>query len=114
MKPWEETWEADAEARHLHYNGANVLVPGGQIRLGEEHETWWEATEADVDRARLIAAAPEMARLLLELQDFEGAGCVACGHVSCGDETCKDHEPHSANCPIVAVLRKAGVLRHGD
>lgn len=51
-------------------------------------------------RARLAAAAPEMARLLVELERYE------CGQGKCGICRVRGHEP---DCRLIAVLRKAGV-----
>lgn len=66
---------------------------------------------AQGDRARLIAAAPEMARLLLTRVDNTDSGkdsvhwyCFACGHGG----------GHNDDCKLIAVLRKAGVLPSGE
>jgi hypothetical protein len=94
-RPIEETWEA----REATYGG-------WQVRC--ESQTWlnadpWRAEE----HCRLAAAAPEMARLLLELGEQphpndNGYRCPACG---------ADEDPdHFDDCRLVAVLRKAGVL----
>ncbi len=104
MKAHEETWEL------VPRNGGWRLHAEGE----EEHSTFWDA---DPGRARLAAAAPEMARLLLELQwsggSYEGdhmaACCPSCEAFSVtSDVTAGKHEP---GCRLAAVLQKAGVLQ---
>jgi hypothetical protein len=87
MKPWEETWEDDVVeiAAHVAYTP---------------------------ERRRLASAAPDMARVLLDVEWMfserdEYRRCPSCT----GLETTKD-EPrtgHYESCKLDAALRKAGV-----
>jgi hypothetical protein len=94
-KPHEEKWEAvPMLAKREPYWGIKV---DAATAIGLFPETFAmqryidEAKEQMPDRARLIAQAPAMARLLLKLQDAaEGE--------------------HDADCELAAVLRQAGVL----
>lgn len=105
MKPWEETWRWNG----LHPldvfgpDGGDLLFEGAVIRNDSDGP----------ERAKLAAAAPEMARLLLELEwadprnhwSDDGAnsnGCCVCGEYK--------KDGHKPDCALVAVLRKAGVL----
>lgn len=104
MKPWEETWTSDGESIRRVGDGHFRLDAVG---VGAESEA----------RAKLAAAAPEMARLLLELEavsDYYESKCPVCGAVADihhadarGRVWRVEHEP---SCRWVAVLRKAGVL----
>lgn len=127
MKPWEETWEA----REV----------GGtwQVRMPEQppHRAWLNVHPIgemdcphpdEAARARLAAAAPEMARLLVELSGgvdtSDGEYRERCP--VCHDRTMlpPDGRPgipvdlhpgaHSPDCRLVAVLRKAGVIEGGE
>lgn len=74
------------------------------------------ANDDDKARAKLAAAAPEMARLLRAKMFFRAQPdawyCIACGWR-------QDHDPatspqavgHSPSCELVAVLTKAGASR---
>jgi hypothetical protein len=103
MKPWEEPWkneEWEADSDDLYVKGTE---PDGSdwIKISE----WWWAKNRDPwqTRLRLAAAAPEMARLLLELQwsgDEARYRCPACEATA--------HPDHAPDCRLVAVLRKAG------
>jgi hypothetical protein len=112
-KSWEETWEAekccDANeccATYLSDDGTEI----GRFS-GIDDKPFHTA------RAKLAAAAPEMARLLLELQNvsypaetYNIDGCPVCrGRVDDGQ-----HVHHEPDCRLVAVLRKAGVLEEKD
>ena len=82
VKPWEETWT--------------------------ESEVWtFDQDDSPFDevctRVKLAAAAPEMARLLLDLEWMGEPGGYRC-------PSCADYHRHRPNCRLVAVLRKAGVL----
>lgn len=96
MKPWEETWTVEFEP----YGGYDCMSAGYSVRRGYYDEVCCvdvEGRSHDEDPgkaslAALIAAAPEMARLLLVLlRDHKNCGCPWCSK-------------------LVAVLRKAGVL----
>lgn len=111
-KVWEETWEADNSASS--HSGVFIQFRngvGGRV-LAETFNTPRFTGYAEpgvmLDRAKLAAAAPEMARLLLEAQwaSFGNYGsCSACPW--CASENNPRHEP---DCELVAVLKKAGVL----
>lgn len=102
-KPHEETWIDEGSDGTLLYRDED----GDDIEFGNI---------PDPDRARLAAAAPEMARLLLELAakwvaEQNGGPCYfRCE--SCEFEVVKpgSAENHADDCRLVAVLRKAGVL----
>jgi hypothetical protein len=120
MKPWEETWD---------YHG-RVQVPGdgrahGARLYSDNHEEEWATAwgEDSVARARLAAAAPEMARLLLSLQWVDTSDgeyrerCPVCQNRTrlppdgrMGIPLQIHDDRHSDSCALVAVLRKAGVL----
>lgn len=92
MKIWEEEW-ALADDR--------VLV------VGNAFEPTYHGDANMVARAKLAAAAPEMARLLFDLAE-NYRECPACGtheHDVCA-ELGVGHRP---GCRIVAALEKAGV-----
>lgn len=98
MKPWQESWfEHDGDV----WNGSDHIM---SVRAPDCSDA--EAAQ----RGRLAAAAPEMARLLLELQDGH---CVPVGydnHHAC--VFCDSPGPdvkHEQDCKLMAVLRKAGV-----
>ncbi len=127
MKAHEETWELtedwvdDDGKRHTN-----------DVINGSSTEVFLSASDS-YDRLRLAAAAPEMARLLLELQwagdegGYDGRPCCPCCYALPPE---KVHRPsvridaytrteardeilygkHSDDCRLVAVLRKAGVL----
>lgn len=122
MKPWEETWRAGPDYDAVHVSDDDQL----DMRYGRDDA---------MGRCRLAAAAPEMARMLLDLEwagsewDYGGSDpCCPC----CGERAPqKVHFPavrvdaytrteardevlygkHSDDCKLVAVLRKAGVLK---
>lgn len=108
MNPWEETWWLDAEQPQT--SGAEVLWNGSvsagvSVQFGKQCGPpgggWWEASEDDIDRARLASAAPDMARLLIQINAL--AKCYFC-HA--------DTEAtgfHKTDCRLVAMARKAGI-----
>ncbi len=63
FRPWEETWSIEdmvgTNAQQLH-------TPGEGAYFGNDRDTSSNPAE-EVARARLAAAAPEMARLLLDI-----------------------------------------------
>jgi hypothetical protein len=99
MNVWDETWE-------LWGDGAELGVKDTCSSVAE-HLTG--QSPEDRARLRLASAAPEMARALLglvgERRDETGRrlACPACA-ADVGAEL------HAAGCPLVAALRKAGVL----
>lgn len=104
MKPWEETWRANA----IKDTTDNVdITTGNHERIFHSIN---DADESDAAWARLqlAAAAPEMARLLLAMHERHSHGRLSewCPAPGCGVGA-GGHEP---DCALVAVLRKAGVL----
>jgi hypothetical protein len=92
MKVWEETWEAldgwvVAQARDTNKN----------VALAADRRIGYEAD------AKLMAAAPDMARVLLAVE--WGGLTDPCAHVcpACG------RSEHTPDCALDAALRKAGV-----
>lgn len=88
MKPHEETWE---------YDGDHIVM------RGTDHRLLWPG---DSERAKLAAAAPEMATLLRDMEwsgDDERAGyyCPSCNGLQL--------KGHRSDCRLEACLRKAGL-----
>lgn len=125
MKVWEETWdECDGVVSIEQKHERDFALAG--IELPDRFD-WEQGSNVgafgdmggaspfnpsadDVARARLAAAAPEMARVLLSLE-WRAADeralmcCESCGGVREVD----GGKGHVADCALVAVLRKAGV-----
>jgi hypothetical protein len=93
-RTWSETWEA------VQIHGPDdwsVLASGGA--LAEARHTFDTVFSHDEARARLAAAAPEMARLLLEiLEDPNEVRSPALGVAA-----------QDLDGRIIAVLKKAGL-----
>ena len=99
MKPWEETWTPTIWMHDHNQDPLWALETNHAPPKAGVIEVPFCEFEANMgDHAKLAAAAPEMARLLLELHDEHRLG--------------SSHIPHSRT--IAAVLRKAGVLEPGD
>jgi len=92
MKPWDETWTAD-----WHYDYSVTILRDNSFRVALFNAGGPEG----VARAKLAAAAPDMARLLLTLEWSSGDFCPCCGQ--------KDGSEHLSHCEWLAVMRKAGV-----
>jgi hypothetical protein len=88
-KPWEETW-------HYDHNDETIATADG------EYVANTELGESSGARAKLAAAAPEMARLLLEMVPLVEMDDVC--------PTCCCRTEHAADCRLVLVLLKAGAL----
>jgi hypothetical protein len=99
MTPWEESWgyatrTQTGNCAELHLgDGQQICV---QIGIDDEADAY----------AQLAACAPEMARLLLDLewahQDPSwGPACPACDAL--------ERAGHGRDCRLERVLRKAGV-----
>lgn len=107
-KVLEETWEVQRYVVEMKGDAGRQL---GTFIDDADAPEW---PSCDRDRAQLAAAAPEMARLLIEVQwagvltyQYEGGGDPCC-------PVCEGEEPrHEPDCKLVAVLRKAGVLEPG-
>ena len=93
MKPYEGDWIND-ETRPAFIVEAQS---GADIAVFENHH----------GRAQLAAAAPDMARLLMEFA-FLDADLDVCPW--CAEERGR----HAADCPLAAALQKAGVLQLDD
>jgi hypothetical protein len=105
MKPWEEEW------RVRNSIGGEDCVYSETSReyvLETYTAVGTPGYERYAECARLAAAAPEMARLLLEKQWGDRGWCLWCDGIDPADTTCRG-EGHAADCALVAVLRKAGV-----
>lgn len=126
-RPWEETWRVDDVPGDEHYVlgklGKNDVVAFCEMR---DHESVDPDFGYDhrARSARLIAAAPEMARMLLELS--HGVD-TSDGEYSDRCPVCQDRTrlppdgkvgipldihpgKHAPDCRLVDVLRKAGAL----
>lgn len=103
MELWEETWTAEPE---------NDEPDSLWMVLDSESPRCLVADTISEAQSRLIAAAPDMARVLLEVEwsaqnQYGQAQCPSCR----GDEY-KDGEPrtgHEEHCALFAALQKAGV-----
>ena len=94
-RPHEEDWTADGDQVWCHHPKCGPLRIARVDALG--------VPPLEFANAKLIAAAPAMARLLLSDVMWHHARCVACdGHRHQGG--------HTDDCELVAVLRAAGVL----
>lgn len=96
MKPWEQTWIWDDDSREilrLKTNGApDVCDPVVETDSG--------VYGPRVGERELIAAAPEMARLIFDVIGDGHDYCPWCGGVN---------NKHHDGCEAVRVLAKAGV-----
>lgn len=95
MKVWEEAWE---------YYAPNGFAGFFAKHVGKQHRgSLFEGTDDTEDeraRARLAAAAPELARVLLAVEfDAHGGFCPSCRGLGY----------HKPECTLDAALRKAGV-----
>jgi len=104
--PTQETWAIE---EHDNPEDGCLLVicaPGGtQLALFSAEMA--EDEDEDIARARLASAAPDMARVLLELVDWDMRGdgrCFYCGLGVPGEGP----EKHKPDCALDAALRKAG------
>lgn len=118
MKPWDETWDPKADwtidGRRIWtvYDRAREDAGGTYEVATVEHD--------DEPAARLIAAAPAMARALCLLERgtvITDDGCPSFpehygteGCCGCGEETLTDDGVvHAPNCPVDAALTEAGL-----
>ena len=126
-RPIDETWTA---AEH----GVDLIHPDGMtsgILWSEQERDMGRTLEErdahrafDAARARLAAAAPAMARLLVGLEwgadicigydNITALGCPSCGGLQHDPGTRADFDHHTVghdpDCALVAVLRAAGVM----
>lgn len=101
-KPWEETWHMTAMGGIGDAAGPPYGWIAGFVQAGESA---LRPTDADKARARLAAAAPDLARALLEL---EWTGPEA--NLRCSSCEASDIRGHYDECALAAALRKAGVI----
>lgn len=106
MKPWEENWiEFEANAG---FPAFAAKVSGQELRVFES----LSGDDDDISRARLAAAAPDMARVLLEIEwDGEDSRCPDCGGLNpkFWPNRAQPEDGHKKDCKLDAALRKAGV-----
>lgn len=109
MEPWEHTWHVD--------ESGTLIRDERDYRIAETIEL--DIPPQEQSNARLAAAAPEMARLLLELEwGGEPVRAIAGPIATCPSclgmrpQLSRDAGPrggHRKDCRLIAVLRKAGV-----
>jgi hypothetical protein len=97
MKPWDEMWSCSTEdASHIdHPDGSQSSIDG--------------VTDADAfARARLAAAAPDLARALLAVE-WGGLTCYgsAAACPFCSED--QAYGKHAPECTLAAALKRAGV-----
>jgi hypothetical protein len=104
MKIHEETWTR-VLWMHDHNQEPIYGIESDAIpKKVDDH--FCEFSAGEHARSQLAAAAPEMARLLLEFYDR------ACPSINCNGPF--DDGTHDATCEVRIVLVKAGVLPSGD
>lgn len=111
MKPYERDWEFHSGCwpEVVFYKGGNKKVC----------DVWADEDSSTCDVADLISAAPDMARMLLDIQwtptgyDHEPC-CPICSLSKPKPGLARDdaHFPHghAKDCALLAVLLKAGVI----
>lgn len=99
-KPLDETWAVTAHGGVGDANGPPHLWIGGFVQSGGSA---LRPDSTDIARARLAAAAPDLARALLsvEWEDYSGR-CPWCSAIRGAD--------HRADCERQSALKKAGVI----
>jgi hypothetical protein len=105
VKAHEETWEVRADETGQHREGDVFLVGSPRAVLRPFGNARYREGVTAADRAKLAAAAPEMARLLLEFYRIEDRGCFS---LECNGPF--DDGTHDATCEVRILLEKAGVL----
>lgn len=95
------------------HEGEEWLADGRTLRLNADDAAHtlavfeWHGSQINLERARLAAAAPAMARLLLSRVDNADPGRDA---VNFYCFACSRGGSHDPDCELIAVLRAAGVL----
>lgn len=115
-KPVDETWtivHVDPEDDRDEYwsTGAKVCVEGSGdsgIYILDREGGHPDVYPAFLARARLAAAAPELARALLAVEAGSWK-CHACSGFTHGDPGLGKPKNHEPWCALDAALRKAGV-----
>ncbi len=113
-KPHEETWRTHAPADQSLAIWLDNDRPSGPILRGAGFDV--PATRPMIDaRMKLAACAPEMARMLLDLEahtTHEETVCASCGGPQRFEAAAAMGRPnfdHTSTCALDALLRKAGV-----
>jgi hypothetical protein len=100
--PHEETWEIEYPSEEVPGNWVVRKRHGGSLFVSMPRS---EPVQMCRSRGQLATAAPEMARLLLEMQwgaqVQDQRGCQCCLRFP--------EEGHAPDCKLVAALRKAGI-----
>ncbi len=105
MKPHEETWEVfEANKGFPAFAARTRTIAEGayEVRVFES----LSGEDDDIERAKLAAQAPAMARLLLKIEWNGGAQGDSGMCPSCFQFPTK----HAPDCELATVLRAAGVL----
>lgn len=105
-KPWEETWKNKIYRGELRLVDEHGMMTDNLAWFGDSDEKG-EAFDIARARCQLASAAPDMARLLLELEwtgERQEEQCCP----SCFAEV-RRKEPHAPDCALATALRKAGV-----
>lgn len=97
-----ETWEMALDGRGARFSGNVETSSGEMVCFSSDNGTYADA--AELERARLIAAAPELYRALLAVEwsgevDAEFSRCPSCEGYS--------DDGHKAGCALDAAIRKA-------
>lgn len=105
-KPWEETWSAKLEdmAGYECLTDAHVVRNERGLRVCDFDVPRHGPDTEEVARAKFVSAAPDMARLLLQVETVDGGRfnyCPFCDWPGNGD--------HKDDCAWVAVMKKAGI-----
>ncbi len=105
MKPWEETWWFEATENGESYDVYEVQSSNGRVCETRNQEP------EDLANAKLLTAAPEMARMLLAL---ECSGSSHAAETPCCPECRAEWRlgrdfAHDPGCALDALLKKAGV-----
>jgi len=102
MKPHEETWTADRKEHGWHIGPQ----PDGRCSMFANTDATTHARQEQT--AKLIAAAPEMARMLLAREWDSEDCCPSCGAVRVLSGPFPRAE-HAADCAWTALMKKAGL-----
>jgi len=105
-KIWEEQWTAHVLRHGDDETGEVAFAPVVMTPEGNFEAAFRTKDKRGSARARLAAAAPEMAWLLRDLRVSSDLGSGTRGCAYC---RAMSTEPHASDCRIIRVLSKAGV-----
>ncbi len=108
-KVWEENWAADGERVEL----CEEQAPYGPVAVRSIATFRCFAPEdcTEVDRTKLAAAAPDMARLLLLVECTNEGECPFCqAYLSIDMVDGAKIGQHRSDCRWLVTMQKAGVL----